>query len=152
MRGLTVGTWVLVADGRKALLLKYGQHGDHAHLVLHCKEEGKVNPANQDHVTDRAGRMSAPAGSAQRTAMREADHHQMAEDKFAVDLVEMLQRELPKDGATKLVLVAAPDVLGVLRPALPDDLAALVVKEIAKTLTNHPLPEIEKIVIAEMDA
>ena len=49
----------------------------------------------------------------------------------------------------RLILVAGPQILGALRPKLHQEVAAKVVGEVPKTLTNHPLGEIERILIAE---
>ena len=48
--------------------------------------------------------------------------------------------------------VAAPQVLGALREALTPAVKAQVVAELAKTLTDHPLPKIAKEVVAALDA
>ena len=50
------------------------------------------------------------------------------------------------------MLVAPPQVLGALRDAWTDDLAAETVAEIAKTLTGHPVARITEIVADDLAA
>ncbi|WP_414717991.1 host attachment protein [Thioclava sp. UBA3469] len=50
----------------------------------------------------------------------------------------------------RLVIVAAPRVLGEIRSALHKEVSDVVVAEIDKTLTNHPRDEIEKLVKEEL--
>ena len=65
-------------------------------------------------------------------------------------LAEFLGRA--DSGFEQLVLVASPQVLGALREALTPAVKAQVVAELAKTLTDHPLPKIAKEVVAALDA
>ncbi|MFC3118959.1 host attachment protein [Jhaorihella thermophila] len=50
------------------------------------------------------------------------------------------------------MIAAAPDVLGALRDELHKEVAERVVAEIPKTLTNHPVDQLEKVVKAELEA
>jgi protein required for attachment to host cells len=47
-------------------------------------------------------------------------------------------------------LVASPGVLGELRGKMHKEVADRVVGEVAKTLTNHPVDEIEKVLKSEL--
>ncbi len=51
----------------------------------------------------------------------------------------------------RLVLVASPQVLGNLRDEMHKEVSDRIIAEIPKTLTNHPIDEIEKLVKAHMD-
>lgn len=51
----------------------------------------------------------------------------------------------------RLVIAAAPRILGEIRQALHPEVAAVLVGEIDKTLTNHPRDKIEKIVTEELE-
>lgn len=52
----------------------------------------------------------------------------------------------------KLILVASPQVLGTMREAMHQEVTDKIVGEVAKTLTNHPLTEIEEIVTDSLRA
>ncbi len=45
-------------------------------------------------------------------------------------------------------IVADPRTLGILREAYGDDLKSVIIAEIAKDLTNHPLDQIEAVINA----
>ena len=78
--------------------------------------------------------------------MDDTDWHQLSKDRFAHELADILYKLAHKGRFDKIVLVAPPHTLGELRDNLHKEVADKVVGEIPKTLTNHPIPEIEKIV------
>ena len=49
-----------------------------------------------------------------------------------------------------MVIVAPPNTLGELRQELHLEVTQKVIGEVPKTLTNHPIDEIEKIVSSEL--
>lgn len=142
MAELKAGAWVLVADGQKALFLKNEMDAQDPHLVVTRIEE-QENPPDRAQGTDRPGRM-ADKGPGQRSALAETDFHQLAKERFAGDLADILYRQAHRGAYDTLVIVAPPQVLGELRRALHKEVAARVVAEIDKTLTNHPIDEIER--------
>ena len=142
------GTWVLVADGEKALILENTTDAQHPNLQV-VRKEAQENPPDRAQATDKAGRQ-ADGGPGQRTALDETDFHQLAKDRFASDLADLLYRHVHKGRFDKLVIVASPQGLGVLRPELHKEVADTVVAEIPKTLTNHPVAEIEKAIANEI--
>ncbi|EYD71617.1 host attachment family protein [Limimaricola hongkongensis] len=142
------GTWVLVADGEKALILENTTDDQHPNLRVVRKQE-QDNPPDREQATDKAGRQ-ADGGPGQRTALAETDFHQLAKDRFASDLADILYRHVHKGRFEKLVIVASPQVLGALREEMHKEVADTVVVEIAKTLTNHPVIEIEAAISSEI--
>lgn len=142
------GTWVLVADGEKALILENTTDDQHPNLRVVRKEE-QENPPDREQATDKAGRL-ADGGPGHRTALAETDFHQLAKDRFASDLADILYRHVHKGRFEKLVIAASPQVLGALRGELHKEVADTVVAEIPKTLTNHPVIEIEAAIATEI--
>lgn len=135
---LTHGTWVLVADGQKALLLENVGDADLPLLELRHSDE-QDNPPTSRQGTDRPGRPSDGPGG-RRSALQDTDWHQLAEDHFAHDLAGMLLRHA--DRCDRLIVAAAPKVLGALRKAMPAELSRRIVAEVATDLTNHPVDAI----------
>lgn len=134
-------TWILVADGQKALFLcNEGDDELRNFAVRHVEEQD--NPPDREQGTDRPGRMG-DQGSAHRSSVAETDWHQLAEDRFAKDLSDILYRMAHKNRFEKLVLVAPPRVLGELRQELHKEVQDRIVGEVPKTLTNHPIDRIE---------
>lgn len=150
MSGLENGTWVLVADGEKALFLVNATDAENPHLEVR-REKHQDNPPDREQGTDRPGRF-ADSGVGQRSAVQETDWHQLAKDRFADELAGMLYKSAHRGDFDRLVIVAPPRTLGELRSKMHAEVAEKVVAEIDKTLTNHPLTEIEKLVKAELDA
>ncbi|WP_108259938.1 host attachment family protein [Mangrovicoccus ximenensis] len=148
--GLKTGTWVLVADGEKALFLRnIGDELD-MNLAVISKEE-QENPQAQDWKTDRAGRFN-DGPSPQRSAVEETDWHQLEKERFAADLAEMLYKAAHRGRFDRLVILASRPVLATLRKELHQAVTGRLVLDIPKVVTNVPLDEIERIVSREMAA
>jgi protein required for attachment to host cells len=80
----------------------------------------------------------------QRSAVAETDWHRLAKDRFADDLADILYKQAHRGRFRRLVIVAAPHVLGELRNKLHPEVARKVIAEIPETLTNHPVDKIEQ--------
>lgn len=144
MTALTEGTYVLIADGEKALLLENVGDADYPHLRV-ARKEVQENPATREQGASPPGRFN-DGPNVHRSAVEETDWHRLAKERFADDLAEMLYKRVHAGRIDRLVLVAAPMVLGALRGKLHKEVAGRVVAEIDKTLTNHPIDEVEKLV------
>jgi len=153
MPSLKNGTMVVVADSEKALFLVNLTDAEDPNLEVVRKDE-EDNPPDREQTENRRGRVQESAGSGI-SAYEETDFHELQKERFASDLAEKLYKMAHKGRFTSLVIVASPQVLGVLRAEMHKEVADKVVAEIPKTLTNHPLNEIEKLVkhdLAEMDS
>lgn len=141
-------TWVLVADGEKALFLV--NEGDAEYPVLNVRrEEQQDNPQTREQAANKRGRQFESVGPG-RSAYEDTDWHELAKERFADDLAEMLYERAHRGAFRRIVLVAAPGVLGELRDKMHKEVADRVVGEVPKTLTNHPVEEIEKVLKAEL--
>lgn len=134
---------VLVADGRKMLFFRNKGGSEYPNLEA---ETVKVqdNPADRDQSTDLSGQAPSP-GSNQGT-MGKTDYHEQAEAKFAAEAAELLNRRALSNDFEKLIVVAPPTALGEIRKHYHKEVEARLVGEIAKDLSNHPVPEIERII------
>ncbi|MEE1876624.1 host attachment family protein [Altererythrobacter litoralis] len=148
------GTWVVIADGEKFLLLHNAGDTKYINLQLVEHERNDNAPAHE-LASDRPGRRSdsthlvAGGGKAWgRSSLEETDWHKVAEERFAEHVAERLGEGVSQGRFQKLVMVADPRTLGNLRQAYGADLKSAVVAEIAKDLTNHPLDQIEAIITA----
>jgi protein required for attachment to host cells len=143
-------TWVLIADGEKALFLV--NEGDAEYPVLRVRrEEHQENPPTGEQAANRPGRQFASVGPG-RSAYEDTDWHELAKDRFADHLAEMLYERAHKGRFDRIVLVASPGVLGELRGKMHKEVADRVVGEVPKTLTNHTVEDIEKVLKAELKA
>ncbi|GGL57635.1 host attachment family protein [Wenxinia marina] len=144
MTNIRNGDWVVVADGEKALILENRTDGEDPFLEV-IRKEHEENPPDREQKTDRPGR-GHDTGPNQRSGMDEADFHELQKERFADDLADILYRYAHRGRFDRMVLVAGPQVLGNIRPALHKEVSDRIVGEVHKVLTNHPVREIEKIV------
>ena len=143
-------TLVVVTDSEKALFLRNLTDHEDPNLEVTDKDEHE-NPSDEEQSANRPGRMQ-DTGVQQRSAMDDTDWHELAKERFAADLAEKLYQQAHKGEFDRLILVAAPSVLGDIRSELHQEVADKVVAEIDKNLANHPVNEIEKLVKKELDA
>jgi protein required for attachment to host cells len=135
-------TLVLVIDGGKMLLFR--NEGDANYPNLRVEEASEnANPADHAQHTDAPGRAFASVGGA-RSAMAETDFHQLQEDRFAADAIAELNRRALDNAFERLIIVAPPGLLGEMRKHYNKALGARLVGEIAKDLTGHHPPDIER--------
>lgn len=140
MLRLPKGLWILVADGQKALFLE--NVSDTTDVALRVMRVDEIdNPSNATQGTEGPGRFSGASGAA-RGAVEPADWHQMAADQFSSGVAALVNKWVAAGACTALAVIAPPKALGALRGELSDSAQKLVMLELPKDLTNHPIPEI----------
>jgi protein required for attachment to host cells len=124
---------VVLADGRRARVLR--NTGTPRHISFETElEMEQENPPTREQGTDRAGRYLGPDGVS-RSAMEQTDWHQLQEQRFAAKLAEQLYQRVHSDGAGRIIVMAAPKILGALRGAFHPEVSERVIAEIPKDLT-----------------
>jgi len=141
------GIWVMVADGEKALFLENKGDGLYPHLQV-IRELSEENPPTREQGSDRPGRFN-DGPSPHRSAVADTDWHRLAKTRFAEGIAEKLYKAAHRGDFDEIVLVAPPLVLGEMRKKLHKEVSDRVVGELAKTLTNHSVPEIERSLMAD---
>jgi protein required for attachment to host cells len=142
--GVPHGAGVVIADGRKALILRNDGTPVAPRLTTLQALDNAETRETRDIGTDRPGRTQESA-TTRRSAMEQTDFHTQAEARFAGQVAEAVHALHAAGKLPSLVLVAAPRTLAVLRDELPKPVQNAILDEIAKDLTNHPLSEIEKL-------
>ena len=137
--------WIVVADGEKALFLRNGGDAKFPNLAV-FREMEQENPPTRDQGTERPGRLS-DGSNPHRSAVEETDWHRFAKAQFAREIAGKLYQLAHKGRFDHLVLVAPGRILGEMRKELHQEVTQRVIGEIDKTLTNHPVHEIEKLVL-----
>ena len=150
MNILDQGTFILVTDSEKALLLENITDAQDPHFEVRRKEE-QENPSDREQSANRPGRKQ-DTGVGQRSALDDTDWHELAKECFADDIADLLYERAHRGKLGPVIIVASPQVLGDLRPKLHKEVQDLIQGEIPKTLTNHPITEIERIVKDELAA
>lgn len=140
------GLWLVVADGEKALLMK--NKGDTTYPNFQVvREMEQENPPTREQGSDRPGRFSG-GPSIHRSAVADTDWHKVGKVRFAEEIAERLYTMAHRGDFREIMLIAPPLVLGELRKKLHREVSDKVVGEIPKTLTNHAVSDIEKLLLA----
>ena len=150
---------VVVADGRKMLLLRNEGDGEYPNLTVERAQE-HPNPRTGDQATDSAGRSSSTSSAnttsaggqgngegghsaPARSSFEPTDFHQLEEDRFAAEVAELLRKQALARKFDKLVVVAPPKTLGELRKHYHKEVEDRLLGELAKDLTGHQISDIE---------
>ena len=107
---------------------------------------------DQELVSDRPGRVydHAPRQGGRRGATAhhgtggEHEAHKHEVEIFARQLAHELETARRAHRFDRLVIMAGPKFLGVLRAALPDSVKATIAAEVPKDLVHHPLQAINE--------
>jgi protein required for attachment to host cells len=136
------GDWVVVCDGKKALVLENA--GDEKFLNLKTREVYE-HPGSKTRElgTDAPGRPFNSVGAG-RSAMEQTDWHAQEEERFLRELAQRLDAAVNAGQANALILIAPPRALGVLRQTYSHGLRAAIRAEIDKDFVRLPVHEIEK--------
>jgi protein required for attachment to host cells len=138
-----VRTWILVSSAYAARLFE--SHGPQdAWQELETWRNPPDRLRRQDLVSDRPGRIAGRA-NAQRTAyaMR-SDPKDQVEADFANMLVDAVVRGLDAHEFDRIVIVAPPHFMGLLRKCEPQRLTDVVYCEVLKDLTHETTPDLQR--------
>ena len=138
---------ILVADGRKMLLLRNEGTSDDPSLVVDYGLE-QPNPADRDQKSD-ARDQRPTVGSPGQASTGEVDYHRQAEDDFAREAATYLNALALRNALTRLIVIAPPRTLGELRRHYHREVSARLVVEIAKTMTGQPTNAIARFLVAQ---
>src|SRR5438105_11529053 len=99
---LGTGDWLVVCDGKKALILE--NRGNAKFPNLHTREvKEHALPATREMGTDVPGRVQASVGSA-RSATEQTDWHDQAEHEFLKKLAAELDAAVASGKAKRLAI------------------------------------------------
>src|SRR3546814_6417250 len=103
-------SFVVVADGEKMLFFRNDGDSDYLKLEVERKRQSE-NPANRDIKTESPGRAFASVGNG-RSAMEEADFHQIEADRFAAETDDLLRERALRNDFDALIVSVPPRTLG----------------------------------------
>jgi protein required for attachment to host cells len=136
------GEWIVICDGRKALILE--NVGDRRFPSLQTKEVLEHQDApTHDQGSDAPGRAYASVGHA-RSSVEQTDWHDQAERAFLEKLASRLDAAIVAGETSVFHVAAAPRALGMLRNAYSSALRKAVKTELDKDLVKLPLHQIER--------
>lgn len=136
------GDWIVVCDGRKALILE--NVGDMKFPNLRTKEMSEHHDSSTHELgVSPPGRSHRSMGHA-RSAVAQTDWHDEAERTFLHTLADRLDRAVAGGETQRLAIIAAPRALGMIRKAYSPALRKAIDIELEKDLVKMPVYEIEK--------
>jgi protein required for attachment to host cells len=133
---------VLVGDGEKAMFLRNRGDADYPNLVVE-RLLGHDNPPTREQGTDQPGRVNDALGH--KSAVENTDWHRLEKERFAKELADRLYEYAHAGRFQHLIIVAPPQVLGNLRNDFHAEVKRRIIAEVDKTLTQHPVYEIERL-------
>lgn len=140
------GDWIVVCDGRKALILE--NLGDRMFPNLHTRE------VHEHPDSSTAAQGSSPPGKVHqsmggaRSSIEQTDWHDEAERSFLKTLADRLNLAVTSGETTSLTMVASPRALGMIRADYSAAVRKAIQGELHKDLVKMPVHEIEKQLLA----
>lgn len=133
--------WLVIFDGRKALILQNG--GDERYANLQTRELREHEQAPTRKLgSDRPAHVHESVGAA-RSAVEQPDLHNEAERAFIADLAHHLHSVIITIAERRLFIIAPPRALGRFREACSPTLRNSIAFELRKDWVNEPLEKIE---------
>ena len=138
-------TWVLIADSSRARIL--GTKGELDELApVEDQVFRNAHPRLREILSDRPGRTFDSVGSGRHAMAYSSDARREDERKFAAELSAVLEDAFSQSEYDRLVVVAAPRMLGELRASFPEAVSNSIVAELDKDLTKVPNSEIPALI------
>ncbi|MGE0387724.1 MAG: host attachment protein [Gammaproteobacteria bacterium] len=126
-------TWLLAAEASRARL--FAVHADRLEEL-----EDLAHPQSRLHEqaldSDRPGRTFSHDGTGH-TIQAHSDHHRAEEERFARQIAERLEAGRSAGEFGRVILIAAPQFLGLLNAALGRQVAGMVERTIAKNVVRE---------------
>jgi protein required for attachment to host cells len=136
------GDWVVICDGRKALLLQNAGDSKFPNLrTVQVLEH--LDPPTHELGGSPPGR-SHPSVGTSRSSVEQTDWHDEAERTFLHSLAVRMDTALKAKETRALIVVAPPRALGMLRQAYTPHVRGALRAEIDKDLVHVPIHDIEK--------
>ena len=136
-------TWVIVADSSRAKIYAQAQANSELDETVDL-----VHPSARlrgtDLSSDRAGAHAGGFGQEAHALDPRTDAKEHEAETFAKELADRLESGRTSGQFQKLVLMAPPEFLGVLREELNDELRKLVTGALAKDLVKRSAEEVRQ--------
>ena len=128
-------TWILSANRSSASLFESDWLGKSMRRIQDIPHpQGRMQ--NQDIDSDKPGRVFDSFGEGRHSTSPKQEPTEHIAHQFALDLAEMLNKGRLTHAYDKLVLIAEPKFLGILRAALDKNTESLVTQTVNKELLD----------------
>lgn len=134
--------WVLVCDAARGRVFAVSPEEPSWHLVESFRNDEARSKAS-DLVTDREGRSSSLGGSAHHNALSPSSSlKEQSERRFVHEMTSFLQRGALEHRFHRWVLVAPPQMLGMVKGALDANLAKRLMATVDKDFSELAANEV----------
>ena len=140
---LNCNIFIVVCDTQRALIYQNTGSTESPNLTLIDGFEQK-NPPARDQGSDKPG-TSFAGGTGPRSSVSQTDYHEAQQHAFAKHVLNEVAALKTKKKVEKLIWVAPPRMLSMLRADMPKTLKEVTVAEIDKDLTKHSTDKIIEI-------
>ena len=140
---MSTALWIVVADRGGSRLFEYLGRGQGI-VLLREQEHVEGRMKDGDFDADRPGRAFDRKGQGRHAHGREVSPSEQAAWEYARRLADELRTARVEGRLSRLVLMAPPAFLGMLRESLDAPTAALVAGTLAKDLCRSPAEEISE--------
>ena len=128
-------TWILTASRSSASLFETDWPGKLMRRIQDISNpQGRLQ--NKDIDTDKPGRVYDSFGERRHSTSPKQEPTEHISQQFAQNLAELLNKGRLSHAYDKLIIMAGPKFLGILRAALDKNTAALVVQTVNKELLD----------------
>jgi len=135
--------WILVANQAEARFYSAERIPGNLMLVKTLThDEGAAHA--RDLTSDAPGRVHDRMGSARHSMEPNTGVKEEQRRRFVKEMVDQLKAAFLRGDFSRLILLAAPAVLGVIRKTLHSELTKVLIKEIPKDVIGQDLNKIQK--------
>ena len=135
--------WIVVADEARARILTRDESTE-ALIEVNELVSLDANAPEKDLVSDKPGRSFDSNGEGRHAMGQKTDPKEQISIRFAKELADYLEKNRQKKTYIKLIIIAAPHYLGLLRKELSKGVSELVSLEIDKNLAAQDNKSIRK--------
>lgn len=136
--------WVLVCDAARGRVFSVSGNNAEWRPVQSFRHDS-ARSKSSELVTDREGRRASVGASSHHNALAPSSSlKEQGERRFAHELSTFLEREAQEHRFHRWVLVAPPQMLGMVKAALSPTLAARLMTTVDKDLTEFGEAELEE--------
>ncbi len=134
--------WILVANQAEARIYSTDRIPGKFTLVnILTNKEGAAHA--RDLTSDAPGRVRDRMGSARHSMEPDTGVKEEGRRRFVKQMADRLEAAFLRRDFSRLIILAAPAVLGVIRKTLSGELARAVIKEIPKDVIGQDLEKIQ---------
>lgn len=133
-----VRTWILIADAGRARVLESLGAGKGARPVDGLASVSNLPSTTHEIVTDRQARTHESANATRHAIEPRTDPREQLKQSYLEMLAAELDKRLQAHAFDKLIVVAPPSALGMLRAAFSPHVKQVIVGELDKDLTKTP--------------